>query len=138
MGIFFYFAFVSEFHGKWKKWSTINKVFLFFLGIISQKIKIACLKWDFQSRLIWKCWIQWWYSVVLFWTEKFVSEYQNCLFKFEYVEFGDNAHLYCSVQKIPLLDKFDQKNQNCLFKMKLGAWTNSNVLNQCCFSFVLF
>ena len=37
--------------------------------------------------------------------------------------------------EIHFLDKFGPKNQNCLFEMKLGTYTNSNMLNSTVFKF---
>ena len=88
-------------HKLWNAGATYEKQIFFypFWAIWPKKIKIVYLKWNLESRLIWICWIWWWCSFVLLWTENI------------------------------LLGKFGPKNQNCPFKMKVDMKTNLNMLN---------
>ena len=112
--------------------------------IYSQKIKIACLRWNLVSTLIRISLIRWWcllFSVIaeILCFDKFCSKIQSCVFR---LLFGANINLNMlnSVlmfsfsaldQKHPFLENFAQIS-NCLLKLqkiKLGTSTNSNMQN---------
>ena len=47
----------------------------------------------------------------------------------EYAAFDDDVQIFSFRLGLPFFGKFGPKRQNCLIKMKLGAYTDSNMLN---------
>ena len=70
-----------------------------FWANLVKKIKIVSFSWNLVPRLIWICRIQWWYSLFLFLTYKYIS----------------------------FLDKFGPKIKNCLFKVRFDTKTNMQI-----------
>ena len=80
--------------------SKLNSMVMFIFSILdwkypfwvnlAQKLKIVCLQWNSNPRLIRICWVRWWRSLFLFWTTNTLfaqiwgRKYQNFLFKMKF------------------------------------------------------
>ena len=93
-----------------------------------QKIKIDSLSWNFVPLLIWKCKIQWWYSLLPFSTEN-TCFWSNLVQKLKIVSLSwylvprliqicriqKWIYFFCFQPEIPFLDKFGTNNKNYQF-----------------------
>ena len=80
--------------------------------------KFSLSDWKYPFRIIW-------FKKATF-SVKDETQYLDYL---EYAEFYGDVYFCCFRPQIDFLGNFGKKNQNGLLKMKIGAYTSSNILN---------